>query len=444
MTDTHAASAPSSTSSVTPLRAETAAQLPDALAVVEGGGVTSARGFRAAGVHAGFRKDPNRLDLALVAADKPCACAAVFTQHVFCAAPVAVSREHLEDCGYGIAQAVVVNSGNANAATGERGLAAARETAAIASDVLGCAPAEVLVASTGVIGEHLPLEPFATGIPLAALELSVVSGGANAARAIMTTDTRPKEAAVTFSGDGIGYDGCTFTVGGMSKGSGMIMPNMATMIAVLTTDAPVSAPALHRALVHAVNRSFNKVTVDSDTSTNDSCFLFASGAAAPAGASAFDPDGPAFARFQAALVEVCETLARMMAADGEGATRLVTVHVTGAANDTDADLAARAVANSPLVKTAVCGRDANWGRIAAAIGKSGAVFRQEDASIDIMGLPVCRGGLAQAFDEDEALRRFEQPEIVIDVDLGAGEARTTVWTCDFTHEYITINGDYRS
>ena len=209
-------------------------------------------------------------------------------------------------------------------------------------------------------------------------------------------------------------------------------------------DAPVSAPALHRALVHAVNRSFNKVTVDSDTSTNDSCFLFASGAAAPAGASAFDPDGPAFARFQAALVEVCETLARMMAADGEGATRLVTVNVTGAANDADADLAARAVANSPLVKTAVCGRDANWGRIAAAIGKSGAVFRQEDASIDIMGLPVCRGGLAQAFDEDEALRRFEQPEIVIDVDLGAGEARTTVWTCDFTHEYITINGDYRS
>ena len=239
MTDTHAASAPSSTSSVAPLRAETAAQLPDTLAVVEGGGVTSARGFRAAGVHAGFRKDPNRFDLALVAADKPCACAAVFTQNVFCAAPVTVSREHLEDCGYGIAQAVVVNSGNANAATGERGLAAARETAAIASDVLGCAPTEVLVASTGVIGEHLPLEPFATGIPLAALELSVASGGANAARAIMTTDTRPKEAAVTFSGDGIGYDGCTFTVGGMAKGSGMIMPNMATMIAVLTTDAPV-------------------------------------------------------------------------------------------------------------------------------------------------------------------------------------------------------------
>ena len=251
---------------------------------------------------------------------------------------------------------------------------AARETARIAGDAVGCPASEVLVASTGVIGVQLPLAPFGIGLPAAASLLSA-GGGADAARAIMTTDTRPKEAAVTFSGDGIGYDGCTFTVGGMSKGSGMIMPNMATMIAVLTTDAPVSAPALHRALVHAVNRSFNKVTVDSDTSTNDSCFLFASGAAAPAGASAFDPDGPAFARFQAALVEVCETLARMMAADGEGATRLVTVHVTGAANDTDADLAARAVANSPLVKTAVCGRDANWGRIAAAIGKSGAVSR---------------------------------------------------------------------
>ena len=415
---------------------------------IEGGGVTSALGFKAAGIHAGFRKEPERRDLALVVADEPCAAAGTFTKNIFCSAPVIISREHLSDGGtgapsYGTARAVVVNSGIANAATGVPGLEHAREMARITADAVGCTEEEVLVASTGVIGQHLPLDPFKTGVPQALAEASR-EGGASAARAIMTTDTHPKEYAVSFSGDELGFDGVTFTVGGMSKGSGMIMPNMATMIAVLTTDAPVSAPALHRALVHAVNRSFNKVTVDSDTSTNDSCFLFASGAAAPAGASAFDPDGPAFARFQAALVEVCETLARMMAADGEGATRLVTVHVTGAANDTDADLAARTVANSPLVKTAVCGRDANWGRIAAAIGKSGAVFRQEDASIDIMGLPVCRGGLAQAFDEDEALRRFEQPEIVIDVDLGAGEARTTVWTCDFTHEYITINGDYRS
>ncbi|RDB66859.1 bifunctional glutamate N-acetyltransferase/amino-acid acetyltransferase ArgJ [Eggerthella sinensis] len=407
------------------------------------GGVTAARGFRASGVHAGFRKDPERFDLALVAADEPCACAAVFTQNVFCSAPVTVSREHLEGVGYGTARAVVVNSGNANAATGEPGLEAARETAVIAGDAVGCPASEVLVASTGVIGVHLPMAPFGTGLPVATAALSA-EGGADAARAIMTTDTYPKEAAVSFSGDGVGYDGCTFTVGGMAKGSGMIMPNMATMISVITTDAPVAAPALHAALVRAVNRSFNKVTVDSDTSTNDSCFLLASGEAAPAGSAPFDPDGAAFARFEAALVAVCETLARLMAADGEGASRLVTVKVTGAANDADADLAARAVANSPLVKTAICGHDANWGRIAMAIGKSGAAFRQEDAAIDIMGLPVCRGGLTVAFDEDEALRRFEQPEIAIDIDLGAGDAETTVWTCDFTHEYITINGDYRS
>lgn len=407
------------------------------------GGVTAARGFRASGVHAGFRKDPERRDLALVVADEPCACAAVFTKNVFCSAPVTVSREHLEGVGYGTARAVVVNSGNANAATGEPGLEAARETARIAGDAVGCPASEVLVASTGVIGVQLSLAPFGTGLP-AAVSLLSADGGADAARAIMTTDTRPKEAAATLSGDGVGYDGCTFTVGGMAKGSGMIMPNMATMIAVLATDAPIAPNALHEALVRAAGRSFNKVTVDSDTSTNDSCFLFASGDAAPEGAMPFDPNGPAFARFEAALTEVCETLARAMAADGEGASRLVTVHVTGAASDADADLAARAVANSPLVKTAVCGRDANWGRIAAAVGKSGAAFRQEDVDIDIMGLPVCRGGLAQEFDEDEALRRFEEPEIAIDVDLGAGEAETTVWTCDFTHEYITINGDYRS
>ena len=406
------------------------------------GGICAPKGFAAAGVHCGIRANHSeKYDLALIKAEVRCAAAGVYTTNKVCGAPIKVDRAHLAD---GYAQAIVVNSGNANTCAAN-GVALAEECCALVGKALNINEKDVLPASTGVIGQPMVIDPFARGIPAAAEKLAATAqGSTDAATAIMTTDTRPKEAAVTFSGDGIGYDGCTFTVGGMSKGSGMIMPNMATMIAVLTTDAPVSAPALHRALVHAVNRSFNKVTVDSDTSTNDSCFLFASGAAAPAGASAFDPDGPAFARFQAALVEVCETLARMMAADGEGATRLVTVHVTGAANDTDADLAARAVANSPLVKTAVCGRDANWGRIAAAIGKSGAVFRQEDASIDIMGLPVCRGGLAQAFDEDEALRRFEQPEIVIDVDLGAGEARTTVWTCDFTHEYITINGDYRS
>lgn len=409
---------------------------------VDGGGVTSARGFSAAGVHAGFRKNPDRLDLALVVADEPCSCAAMFTQNVFCAAPVTVSREHLDGMSYGCARAVVVNSGNANAATGGRGLAAARRSAELVADVVGCPPAEVMVASTGVIGEHLPIGPFEVGLPSAHDGLSR-EGGVDAARAIMTTDTRPKEVAITFSGDGIGYPGRSFVVGGMAKGSGMIMPDMATMIAVLTTDAPLLPDVLHEALVRAVGRSFNKVTVDSDTSTNDSCYLLSSGSAA-SDADPFAADTPAFEAFEAALDIVCEDLARQMAADGEGATKLITVRVMGAASDGDADAAARAVANSPLVKTAIFGHDANWGRIAMAIGKSGANFRQEDASVDIMGIPVCRAGLTVPFDEDEALRRFEGPEIAIDIDLGVGSHRTTVWTCDLSHDYISINGDYRS
>lgn len=413
---------------------------------VEGGGVSTALGFRAAGLHAGFRKHAERLDFAVVAADQPCSCAAVFTKNVFCSAPVTVSRESLGvslgEPSYGSARAVMVNSGNANAATGIHGLEVARASAELAAAALGCLPGEVMVASTGVIGEHLSLEPFKLGLAGIDERLSR-EGGADAARAIMTTDTCSKEVAVRFSGSEIGYPDDTFTVGGMVKGSGMIMPNMATMISVLTTDAPVLPDVAHEALTRAVDTSFNKVTIDSDTSTNDSCYLLASGAAAPA-AEPFARETPALAVFEQALKLVCENLARQMAADGEGATRLITVHVSGAATSDDADKAARAVANSPLVKTAVYGHDANWGRIAMAIGKSGAIFCQEDTAIDIMGLPVCRKGLTVPFDEEEALARFEKPEIVIEVDLGAGSAQTTVWTCDFSHEYVTINGDYRS
>lgn len=424
-----------------PLNLQTCATRDDWLHDCEGG-VTAALGFKAIGVHAGFRADPNRLDMALVVADEPCACAATFTRNVFCAAPITISRSHLDEVGYGIARGIVINSGNANAATGSIGLENARRTTEIVGEALGCPPSEVLIASTGVIGQHINLEPYIASLPQAVVSLNV-EGGHSAAQAIMTTDTVPKEAAVQFDGGEVGYPGATFTVGGMAKGSGMIMPNMATMIAVITTDAPLMPDVLHTALVRAVNKSFNKVTVDSDTSTNDCCFLFASGQAAP-GAAPFAPDTAAYARFESALDHVCQILARKMAADGEGATRLVTVTVAGAASDEDADLAARAIANSPLVKTAICGHDANWGRIAMAIGKCGASFSQENAAIDIMGLPVCREGLTVAFDEDEALKRFENPEITIDVDLGAGDAQTTVWTCDFTHDYITINGDYRS
>ncbi len=427
---------------IEPLNLESGAPDLTGLAVVEGGGVTSAKGFKAAGVHAGFRKNPGRLDLALVVADEPAACAATFTQNVFCAAPVTVSREHLDGVSYGTARALVVNSGTANAATGSVGIDSARRTAEIVGDAVGCPATEVMVASTGVIGVQLNMGTFETGVPLVCAALSE-DGGADAARAIITTDTHPKECAVSFAGDGIGYPGAMFTVGGMAKGSGMIMPNMATMISAITTDAPVAADVLHEALVQAVKGSFNKVTVDSDTSTNDCCFLFASGAAAPNG-EPFKPGSDALALFEHALGAVCGMLARAMAADGEGATRLITVRVAGAADDAQADAAARTIANSPLVKTAIFGHDANWGRIAGAVGRSGAEFRQEDVSIDIMGLPVMRAGLPVPFSEEEALRRFERPEIDIDVDLGAGTARTVMWTCDFSHEYVTINGDYRT
>ena len=408
------------------------------------GGVTAAAGFKAAGIHAGFRKNPERLDYALVVPDKPCPGAGVFTTNRFCAAPVQVSRANLggADKGHGIIAGVSVNSGNANAATGETGLACARETCNIASQVIGCEPQQILVASTGVIGQILPIDTFETAIP-AAYEALSAHGGADAARAIMTTDTHSKEYAVRYRSEAAGHAGNAYTVGGMCKGSGMIMPNMATMIAIVTTDAPIAAAHLSQILRDAVGVSFNKITVDSDTSTNDTCVTLASGAAAPS-AAPIEPGTPAYRALAAAYKEVCTNLARMMAADGEGATRLVTVHVAGAATDADADAAARTIANSPLVKTAIYGHDANWGRIAAAAGRSGAAFRQEDVSIDIMGMPVCRGGLTVAFDEDEALRRFEAPEIAIDVNLGAGTCETTMWTCDFSHDYVTINGDYRT
>ena len=407
---------------------------------IENGGVTSALGFKAGGIHAGFRKDPGRLDLALVEADELCSCAGVFTTNIFCAAPVLLCKENLDDRGYGVARAVVINSGTANAATGELGMQAARATTEIVGDAIGAAQEDIMVCSTGVIGQLLDTAPFESAIPELHEQLSR-EGGADAARAIMTTDTVPKECAVSYTSAVLG--GATITVGGMCKGSGMIMPNMATMLSVITTDAPVKPAALHAALSECVKTSFNCVTVDSDTSTNDTCLLFASGKAAPA-AAPIEEGSEAYGEFVVALRFVMETLARKIAADGEGATKLVTVHVAGAANAEEADMAARTVANSPLTKTAIAGHDANWGRIAAALGRSGAHFAQENVDIDIMGIPVLRSGLPVEFSEEEALRRFELPEIALEANLGAGTAEATVWTCDFTHDYITINGDYRT
>lgn len=412
-----------------------------AFAVIEGGGITSAHGFRAAGIHAGFKANTKALDFALIIADELAPTAAVFTKNTFCAPPVRVSQEHLGASGYGRAKVIIINAGNANASTGTQGLETAHRSCEQAAEVVGCAPSAVLVASTGVIGVQLPFDPFETGIA-AAFEQSSQQGGHNAACAIMTTDTVSKECGVTYCSQDDDFLGKDFIIGGMVKGSGMIMPDMATMIAVLTTDAPFDPKSLHTALADAVGKSFNKVTVDSDTSTNDCCFIMAN--------TADDSDhvivegSVAYDEFVSALEYVCVDLARKIAVDGEGATKLITVEVAGALDDNDADRVARSISNSPLVKTAIFGHDANWGRIAMAAGKSGATFDQSCVSIDMMGLPVLRGGLPVVFDEDEALRRFEAPEIVIEIDLGAGNASTTMWTCDLSHDYITINGDYRT
>ena len=404
------------------------------------GGVCAAAGVKAAGISAGFRKNPNRKDLALVAADETCVCAATFTQNRFCAAPVQVSRAHAAS---GHARAVILNSGNANAATGDPGLEVARSTAELVAGELGCAADDVLVASTGVIGVPLGIDKFETGVPAIVSALEATSASAHdAACAVMTTDTVPKEVSIVGPVScGANGEQVMVHVGGFTKGSGMIQPNMATMLCVLATDAPLTIGAAQSALRAAVYNTFNKVTVDSDTSTNDSCFLLATGAA---GGEPIEVGTPAYEQVAAAIRCTCENLARKIAADGEGATKLVTVDVVGAATDADADTVARAIANSPLVKTAIFGHDANWGRIAGAAGKCGVLFDQEDVDIDFLGVPVCRSGLTVPMDEEDMLRRFEDPEVTIAVSLGAGAASTRVWTCDLTHDYVTINGDYRT
>ena len=406
------------------------------------GGVCVAEGITASGVSAGFRKNPNRLDLALVVADEPCVCAATFTKNVFCAAPVQVSRPRAEA---GVARAVILNSGNANAATGDKGVECALATSKIVGEALGCDPEQVLIASTGVIGVPLGTEKFETGVPAAVAALAASTAGAHdAACAVMTTDTVPKEYALKGKVPaGLEPDAgeIEIGVGGFVKGSGMIQPNMATMLAVLATDAPLTREAAATALRAAVNKSFNRVTVDSDTSTNDSCFLLATGRA---GGDPIGVDSPAYPAVAAAIAALCEELARKIAADGEGATKLVTVDVIGAATEEDAEVAARAIANSPLVKTAIFGHDANWGRVAAAAGKSGVEFDQYNTDIDLLDVPVLRNGLPVPFDEDEMLERFKEPEAHVVMSLGTGEAFARVWTCDLTHDYVTINGDYRT
>jgi glutamate N-acetyltransferase/amino-acid N-acetyltransferase len=396
------------------------------------GGVTAPQGFSACGVSAGL-KPSGASDLALVVADATSPAAAVFTTNKVAAAPVLVSRRHI--AAHGEARAVVINAGNANACTGAQGERDAQATAQALAAELGCSAGEVLVCSTGVIGVPLPVDKLLEAMPGAVGGLET-DGGPQAAAAIMTTDAVAKEAAIEFE-----IEGATYRVGGMAKGSGMIQPNMATMLSVLTTDAPLTSGACDAALRSAVNSTFNRVTVDSDTSTNDTCILIASGAAAGEPIGVHDPR---FAAVAGAVHAVAETLARMIARDGEGATKLITVRVNGAASGADAELAAFAIANSPLVKTAIFGRDANWGRVAMAIGKSGCKLDQAAFDITFAGIPVCSAGSAIPFDEDEALEALSASEVDIGVNLNLGSGTATVWTCDLTYDYVRINGEYRS
>ena len=395
------------------------------------GGVTAPRLFRAAGLHCGI-KASGKPDLALVVSDIPACAAGVFTTNRAQAAPVLLSQEHLALSSFQT-RAIVSNSGCANACTGPQGMADAREMAALTAAELGCEPSQVLVASTGVIGVNLKMPALRTGIPRAVQALRNTGGGA-AAIAIMTTDPFPKEAAVRVTTE-MG----TFTVGGMTKGSGMIEPRMATMLGYLTTDAAVDPAMLSRALADACRYTFNAITVDGEPSTNDCVLALANGASGVVIGEALYP-----ALFEAFRV-VAHQLALAIVRGGEGATKLVAITVTGAATDADAWMAARALANSPLVKTAVHGADPNWGRLIAAAGRSGAAFVLDHARVRIGPLVLFDEG--RPFDEraPQAAEYLKGTDLEIEVSVGAGGTHTaTVWTCDLTADYVKINAEYRT
>ncbi len=396
---------------------------------LEHGGVTRPSGFRAAGVAAGVKA--RGLDLALLVSESPAAAAGVFTTNRVVAAPVALDRARL---AAGRVQAVVVNAGCANACTGEEGLADARRMTQLAAGALGLAEESVLVCSTGVIGRRLPMDRVATGIARAVEALSS-KGDADAARAIMTTDTVPKQAALRVS-----LGGRTVTLGGMCKGAGMIDPRLATLLAFVTTDAAVAAADLRTALRQAVERSFNRISIDGDQSTNDTVLCLANGAAGNTVLDAAHPDWP---RFVEALGALCERLARAIVADGEGATKFLTVTVEGAASADDALLAARSVARSLLFKTACHGGDPNWGRVLCAVGYSGA--QVDDRHAQILFEDVCvydRGTVGDAGQLRHLAEILGRPAFEVTVRLHLGTARDSVYTCDLSPEYVHINADY--
>ena len=401
----------------------------DEMKTVENGGITSPEGFTAGAVNAGIRSD--RSDMALLLSETDASTAGVFTTNRVFAAPVALCRKTLS---HGKARAILINSGNANACTGTQGMDDAQKMATLTASELGVSKESVFVCSTGTIGIPLPMDKIEAGIPLAAAALSA-KGGHDAACAIMTTDTVPKETAVS-----IHIDGHTVHIGGMAKGSGMIEPNMATMLAFITTDALVPSSALQSCLSDCVSRTFNTITVDGDQSTNDTVLLLANGAA---GNAPLTPDHPQWKTFTEAVEQVCMTLARAIVKDGEGATKLVSITVQNAATHAEATAAAKAIANSLLCKTAWFGGDPNWGRVIAAVGYSGAEVQQDQIDIQFSGLPAVTGGQLSPETSLEALAAvYARDAFEITVDLHIGNGSATVLTCDCSYDYVRINADY--
>ena len=390
---------------------------------IEGGTITSPRGFQAGAVRAGL-KASGELDLGILHSLAPCEAGGVFTTNRIQAAPVVLCRKHLADHR---AQALVVNSGVANACTGEDGLARAGEMAALTAGKLGLRAEDVLVASTGVIGPALPMDRIRPAIAQVALG---TQGGGELARAMMTTDTFAKQAAASTD---------WFTIGGVAKGAGMIHPGMATMLAFLTTDAPLDPGFLAAALKEAVDISFNMITVDGDTSTNDTVLLMANGMG---GGGPIGEGSPRARPFREALEQLCICLAKAVVRDGEGATRLIEVIVEGGLTPGETRLAARTIAGSPLVKSAIHGTDPNWGRIIAALGRSGAAIEEQRLELHLGSLCLMRDGRPQPFPEEEARTILSRDEVPIRVGLNLGPARATAWGCDLSPEYVIINSAY--
>jgi glutamate N-acetyltransferase/amino-acid N-acetyltransferase len=396
------------------------------------GGVTAPVGFRSAALHCGIKAAPDALDLTVIAADEAASAAGLFTTNLAQAAPVLVSRRHLVRSG-GIARAIVVNSGCANACTGEQGLADATRMADDVAAAMTCDPTQVLVASTGVIGVNLKMDSVSSGIGSAVAALAR-GRGSETARAIMTTDPFPKEYAVT-----VHTSRGSFAVGGTAKGSGMIEPNMATMLAFLTTDARVSPALLDRALRESGRDTFNAITVDGECSTNDSLFALASGA------SGVTIDDELYPALTEAFLAVSRELALGIVRGGEGATKLISVHVRDARSVDDARQVARTIANSPLVKTAVHGADPNWGRIVAAAGRAGVRFDVQRATVHVGDVLLFENGLPHDDAAPVAAEHLKGTDIRIMVSLGTGGHNSaTIWTCDLSAEYVRINGEYRT